>query len=528
MSYFNSDSALQAYLSELILPTHLRGDPGKSSIQDILNGYNTPGISVAVLPPSGNAEYSKTPLITSAFGLRDVGDPASVIDPETIFQAASISKPFTALAVLRLVAQGKLDLDTDIGEYLADIKRDSLHHSALVNPATAPRTPITLRLLLSHKSGLSTVAGFDGYNAQLTPMPSTISILNGTAPSNSLPIRAFTLPGLGTSYSGGGTTLVQHILTLVTGKDFPTLMKELVLEPLGMSRSTYEQQASRVNFACGHPTAYTGFHGGTECMIYPEMAAAGLWTTPSDILKGLRAVYDCLSGSNQSFLPPALVADSFTATNGFGKYGIGWRVQTLSTDEGARKRRMVIEHGGANQGFRCWVLLVGDVPVAGEPLGVDSKPPLGIAVMTNSDHGLQLGGRIMTAFGWAVGEPITLGGVASEQYFPVLATTPEEEGRVARQIEGWQAWAGDWRMKEGGVALTIGEEDGRPVVSMLGLHQLVLLPAAVHHTSPEEIKVWVVRDMDVAVIMKDAGKAVEIRQNEMEYAAERVVPSGDT
>ncbi|KAJ6562804.1 beta-lactamase/transpeptidase-like protein, partial [Mycena vulgaris] len=335
----------------------------------------------------------------------------------TIFQAASISKPFTSLAVLRLVVQGRLDLDADIEEYFTldknlAVARDDLHRSAIVNPATAPRTPITLRLLLAHKSGLSTVSGLAGYYGLWATIPPTTSTINGAAPANNLPIRAFTLPGLGTSYSGGGTTVVQHILTLVTGKPFPALMRELVLDPLGMTRSTYEQPVNgvvRVNYAKAHHNAYTGYTAGTECMIHPEMAAAGLWTTPSELPKGLRAVFDGLSGTADAFLPPALVAESFTELNGFGGFGIGWQSETLRTDASRGKRRVVLGHRGSNQGFQCSIVLVGDIPLVGrEPPVSDPDPPVGIAWMSNSDHGPQLGGRIVTAFGWLVGEPLKL------------------------------------------------------------------------------------------------------------------------
>ncbi|KAJ7468694.1 beta-lactamase/transpeptidase-like protein [Mycena latifolia] len=500
MSPFTNNSDLHAYLSQLILPTHLRDDGGEIT-QTILSGYNTPGISVAILPPSSDAEeYAKKPILTTTFGLRDCTDNGSFIDAETTFQAASISKPFAAMAVLRLVVQGKLNLDVDIEEYLAfdknhSVVRDELHCSAIVNPATAPRTPITLRLLLSHNTAH----------------------------------RRYHKRRLGTSYSGGGTTVVQHILTLVTGKPFPSLMRELVLGPLGMTRSTYEQpvnggQAGRVNYAKAHHTAYTGYTGGTECMIYPEMAAAGLWTTPSDLLKGLRAVFDCLSGAEGAFLPPALVADSFTETNGFGGFGVGWQSETLSTNESSGRRRVILGHGGINQGFTCNLSLVGDLPLAGrEPPVSNPKPPCDIAWMSNSDHGPQLGGRIVTAFGWLVGEPLKLiySPVVAHLFFPVLATTPAEHEKVAKQIEGWQAWSGRWQMKEGGdvalygprVALNIAESGALPTMTLSVLSDttkpLVLLPAAFN---PPDSIVWVVRDMNVVVIW----------QNGMAYAAEKI------
>ncbi|KAJ7352670.1 beta-lactamase/transpeptidase-like protein [Mycena albidolilacea] len=552
MTIFSTNSNFHAYLTELILPVHLR-DNGGQITQEILSGYHTPGISLAILPPTSTAEeYAKTDLLTSTFGIRDSNDSASAIDAETTFQAASISKPFTALAVLRLVAQGKLDLDTDIEEYLAldparSVERDALHTSALTNPATAPRTHITLRLLLAHQSGLSTVWGLDGYYGQWATIPPTTDTINGVAPANNLPIRAFTLPGLGTSYSGGGTTVVQHILTLVTGKGFAELMQELVLEPLGMRGSTYVQPVGagpgaegRVNYAKAHHNAYTGLTGGTECLIYPEQAAAGLWTTPSDLLKGLRAVFDCLAGAEDGFLPPTLVAESFTELNGFGGFGIGWMSRTISTDAKAGKRRVILGHGGWSQGFQCGLVLAGDIPLVGQkPPVVDAAPPLGIAWMSNSDHGMQLGGRIVAALGWLVGTPMKLGSQATapQRFFAVLSRTLEERAKVAAQIEGWRKWVGRWQTKTGGEGaarfeVEIGESaDGLPTmrVSVLADSEtpLTLLPAAFHH--PEAI-VWVVRDMDVVVAMKETKsekgevpvQSLEIWQNDTDYEAEKV------
>ncbi|KAJ6630172.1 beta-lactamase/transpeptidase-like protein [Mycena sp. CBHHK59/15] len=473
--------------------------------QDIMNAYNTPGISIAVLPPSNGSQYTNTDLLTSTFGVGDCTDGGSTVDEETAFQAASISKPFTSLAVLQLVVQGTLNLDTDIEEYLAldknhEVVRDDLHLSAVINPATAPRTPTTLRLLLGHESGLSTVSGFTGYYGQWATIPPTPSTINGINPSNNIPIRAFTLPGLGTSYSGGGTTVVQHILTLVTGKPFPVLMRELVLKPLGMTRSTYKQpigngQLNRVNYAKAHHNAYTGYTAGTECMIYPEIAAAGLWTMPTDILKGLHVVFDCLSATDDSFLPPALVAELFTEHSGFGGFGIGWQVDTVNTDEGGGKRRILLGHGGSNQGFECNLALVGDAPLVGRaPPVFGATPPVGVAWMSNSDFGPQIGNRILTALGWLFSERLTLSDRESGMpFFPVLTVTPAKHAKVAKQIAGWQAWKGAWQMKDGGdvamhgphVSLDIGEEEGLPTMKISVLtdveRPLVLLPTAHHH-----------------------------------------------
>nr|GAT54778.1 predicted protein [Mycena chlorophos] len=519
-SVFQNNETLRSYLSQLILPQHLRGGASLEITQDVLSGYNTPGISLAVLPPTKTLEeYKRTELLTAAFGLRDCADPSSAVNADTVFQAASISKPFTAMAVLRLVAARKLDLDADIGTYLAlntkaAIQRQTLHHSALVNPEIAPQTPITLRLLLAHRSGLSTVSGLPGYREELQ-VPSTVATINGEAPANHRPIRAFTIPGLGTSYSGGGTTLVQHILMLVTGKPFPELMDELVLGPLGMKQSTYEQRLES-NQARAHHSAHQAYPDLKMGMKYPEMAAAGLRTTPSDLARGLRAVYDCLLGLND-FLPSNLVLEAFTEFGGWGGYGVGWAVEALKTNDGFK--RVIIGHGGSNQGFQCNLKLVGDIPT---DTRTPTKPPFVLAWMTNCDYGPLLGNRLTSAFGWIIEEHLK--DTFVQLYFPALARTPEEMAKVNRQIQGWQQWVGKWRMSENGKAMfEISEVDSLPMLRVSTFDgALLLLPAACY--KPDAI-VWTVRDMDVSVSMKKSKEeklSLEVMQNFNTYAAERV------
>jgi hypothetical protein len=281
---------------------------------------------------------------------------------------------------------------------------------------------------------------------------------------------------------------------------------------------------------------------GTECLIHPEMAAAGLWSTPRDLLKGLRAVFDCLAGTDDSFLPPLLVAEAFTEHNGFGGVGVGWRIE--QTVEGREKRRILIGHPGGTHGFTCELILAGDAPLVGrDPPVRSATPPVGLAWMTNSDEGPQLGRRIRAGMEWIFGERLTFSGAeAKQQFFPVLTETPVERERAAVQIEGWRAWKGEWKMADGGdvelhgphVTLDIEESDeGLPLVKISVLvntkKPLVLLPAAYHRAITTGI-IWVVRDMDVSVVMKETKPSskenprvlsLEIWQNGVAYRAER-------
>ena len=198
-----------------------------------------------------------------------------MVDSETIFQAASISKPVAALAILRLFEARGLDVDADVNQYLTSWKVPTVD-------GWQPR--LTLRQLLSHSAG-TTVAGFLGY-AQDEPVPTLLEILDGAKPANSDPIRVDTLPGAQFRYSGGGTSIAQQVAIDLSGQPFPEFVREWALEPLAMTHSRYEQPLSpehQDNVAQGH--YYTGapVEGGWYTM--PELAAAGLWTTPSDVAR---------------------------------------------------------------------------------------------------------------------------------------------------------------------------------------------------------------------------------------------------
>ena len=165
---------------------------------------------------------------TQAFGSARVG--GEQVTLETLFQAGSISKSLTALAVLRLVEQGKLNLDVDVSQYLISWK--------LPTNRFMEQKKVTLRELLSHTAG-ATVHGFEGYAAGNT-VPTLVQVINGERPANSAPVTIASVPGTKFSYAGGVYTIIQQILIDVTGEPFPELMQELVLQPLHMVHSTFQ------------------------------------------------------------------------------------------------------------------------------------------------------------------------------------------------------------------------------------------------------------------------------------------------
>ncbi len=205
------------------------------------------------------------------YGMADV-ESGRKVTSETRFQAASISKSLNSLGLLKLVQQGKIDGETDINQYLKSWKfpYDSLTGSKKIN----------LFQLLSHTAGLD-IHGFPGYERTDT-IPSILQVLNGERPANTKKVKSLFAAGTKFKYSGGGTTISQLILQDVTGEDYATYMQREVLNPMGMTNSSYRQPPTdTLNLA-------TGYYGNGQPVrgkyhVYPEQAAAGLWTTPSDL-----------------------------------------------------------------------------------------------------------------------------------------------------------------------------------------------------------------------------------------------------
>src|SRR5215472_5845094 len=184
----------------------------------------------------------------------------------TLFQAASISKPVAALVALRLVADGRLDLDADVNGFLTSWQL----------PGGAGDEPVTLRHLLCHGGGL-TVPGFPGYR-QDEPLPSLTEMLDGLPPSNTPPVRRDGPAGRQWSYSGGGYLVVQQLAQDSTGRPFADLAEELVLQPAAMGTASYAQPDpadAAAPHVCGRQQPWR---------VHPEHAAAGLWCTPADLL----------------------------------------------------------------------------------------------------------------------------------------------------------------------------------------------------------------------------------------------------
>src|SRR5882757_2284966 len=234
-------------------------------VPDRMAHYHVPGLSLACIH-NGTLEWAQT------FGVARIG--GEPVTPETLFQASSISMPVTALAVLRLVEQGKLNLDVDVGHYLRSWR--------LSTNRFPEEKKVTLRELLSHTAG-ATVHGFEGYAAG-EKVPTLVQVLNGESPANSAPVIIDFVPGTKFRYAGGNYAIIQQILIDVTGESLPDLMQQLVLQPLHMLHSTFQQPIpEKLQPLVTTPYDKDGnaIEGGPRTSSV--MAIGGLWTTPSDL-----------------------------------------------------------------------------------------------------------------------------------------------------------------------------------------------------------------------------------------------------
>ena len=336
------------------------------TIQQLMQRFKVPGVSVAVIRDF-KIHWAR------AYGVADV-ETGRAADVNTPFQAASISKPVTAMAALRLAQEGKLSIDADINSILkswkvpaSDLNKDQ---------------PVTPRSLFSHTSGADDGFGFPGYDPS-APRPTLVQILNGEKPSNVGPVRFARRPYSGQKYSGGGTVIMQLALTDLTGKPFAELMREKVLEPLGMTNSSYEQpptgdlaeRTSRAHDGQGKAM-------GAKWHVYPEQAPAGLWTTPSDLARFAIEVQLANRWGKGKVLSQAS-AKEMLAPTGVGPFAVGFSIDK-------RGEGWYFSHSGGNWGFLCDLL-------------AHVRKGYGVVVMTNGSNFQiinEIEARVAAAYGW--------------------------------------------------------------------------------------------------------------------------------
>lgn len=361
----NAENAAKRIEENLIPITKAGADSGAAqTVRARMAALGVPDMSVAVFD-KGRILWAQS------YGLKDK-DPAQPVDTNTLFQAASISKPVTSVGAFKLMENNLLALDEDV-----NVKLRSWQVPASKYTATHK---VTVRYIISHMAGLN-VHGFAGYKPG-EKLPTVTQILNGVPPANSSAVRVIAVPGTQEIYSGGGFTVLQLLMQEVSGQPFATLMKNLVLQPSGMRQSTFEQllpSAMATRATKGYLENGEMVAGGYS--LYPELAAAGLWTTPSDLARFMLQVGSSYRGEN-GILLPATARQMLTRVPGGGGLGFGLD----GSGESFRFR-----HNGGNAGFSCYAVSFAEIG-------------RGVVIMTNSDNGDPLMHEFVRAisrtYGW--------------------------------------------------------------------------------------------------------------------------------
>lgn len=344
----------------------VKGSPERrQSLTQRMAFHQVPAVSIALIN-DGKMEWAR------AYGLADVasGTPATTA---TLFQAASVSKSLSAIGALRLVEQGKLSLDGDANRQLESWK--------IPQNAYTQEQAVSLRMLLNHSAG-TTVHGYHGYALGQT-LPTLQQVLDGVAPANSAPVRVDSPPNRAWRYSGGGYSIVQLMVSEAARQPFAAYMKNELLDPLGMRRSSFVAPLPQA----AHSQTATAYDGNGKALagrwhVYPESAAAGLWTTPSDLARVLIDVQQAVAGKPGTRLSRAMA--STMLTRGQGEYGLGFFVEDLGD-------RTSFSHSGGNEGFRAQIYAY-------------TRSGQGAVVLTNSDNGAALIDEILCSiaaeYGW--------------------------------------------------------------------------------------------------------------------------------
>ncbi|PQB05703.1 serine hydrolase domain-containing protein [Aureitalea marina] len=384
------------------------------NIEDRLKELGIPGVSIAVMK-NGELQWAK------GYGMADIASNRAV-NSQTMFLAGSISKPVAATRAHQLAEAGTISLDTDVNEYLSSWK--------LPENEFTVNEKVTTRRILNHTAGL-TVWGFPGYDKGDT-IPSAAEVLDGLGNTDS--VRVYKEPGESWMYSGGGYTIMQLMITDIEGQKYPEIMQTNVLDPLGMEKSTYENPLPEKY----HGIAATGYRSNGDEVegkwpIYPEMAAAGLWTTPSQLIQWAGEMQQILQTQEDGLLKTATVNEMVVP--GMNDYGLG-----------PAANEYTFSHGGADEGFRA-------------QLTAWKKEPIAIVVMVNSDNG-------------SIIQEIMLS-VAREYGLPDV----EARKRVVNEISEEQqlTYEGKYQFPEWGEAIIRVKDNGLEITGEFGGDEPIFL-----------------------------------------------------
>ncbi|GLK53712.1 MAG: penicillin-binding protein [Oceanicaulis sp.] len=355
-------------IRESVLPAHyLEGHLDARSIPQAMLEQDIPGLGMAFIE-DGEIAWQMT------FGYADLAT-AAPVTPDTVFAAASLSKPVAAMMALHLVDRGALSLDADVDDYL--------HDWQIPASAFTAEEPVTLRRLVGHTAGIANHL-WSAYDPG-EPLPSIEAMLTGAPPSVDPPAAVEAVPGARYRYSNPGYAIIQKLVQDATGEDFQTAAERIVFSPAGMTRSTFAQPAPpALNAAAA--TGYSNALQPYPDRLFPFLAAGGMWSTPGDLARFMGTLMEDRATGAGRILSPELAAEVFAHSE--GRLGF---TRTPGADG-----EVLVEHWGSNAGFTSY--MVGHLP------GNQA-----LVVMTNSDNGFNLMASIARSvaheYGWPLLEP---------------------------------------------------------------------------------------------------------------------------
>ncbi len=414
------DKQIRSVETHLMPAVVLKGRPvPQYTIEERMSALHVHGVSIAVIR-NYEIDWAK------GYGFADM-ESQRTVTVETLFEAGSISKPVAAVGAMTLVEQDKLKLDDDVNSYLKEWK--------VPENEFTKQQKVTLRRLLSHTAGL-TVHGFPGYEVG-APVPTVLEVLDGKKPANTAAIRVDILPGSQYRYSGGGYTVAQFMMAEAAGKSFAEFMHQAVLEKAGMRKSTYEQPLP----ARLASVAASGYRSNGDAVpgkyhTYPEMAAAGLWTTASDLARFAIEIQKSREGRSNKLLKQETVEEMLREEK--PGYGLGF---SLLTHNGTKE----FGHGGADAGFQALMSATFD----GQ----------GFVVMTNSDNGIRLANEIALSIAVTYGWP----------------HKPRERETISLSAEDLAKFAGEYYAGQIGRVQVWAKEDHLEI-SVPGQGEIALYP----------------------------------------------------
>ena len=402
--------------------------PPRWTIEERMAHYKIPGMSLAIIE-NGAVVFAK------GYGTKAANE-AALVDTKTVFNVASLSKVGTAATILSLVAKDTLTLNVPVNKYLKTWQ--------IADTSYTKDYPVTLRGIMAHTAGL-TVHGFPDINPG-ERLPTLLNTLNGTAPAQTDAVINDYMPGTRWRYSGGGTTVLELLIEDVSGSTFTAAAKSGVFDKLGMKRTTFQSPLPKSfgNIAKAHDEKgqVTALPRGWQ--TFPQSAAAGLWSTPTDFATLMISFMDSYQGEKGAFLPQYLAQDMMTEV-GISPFGLG----PLLDGSGVKRR---FSHGGANGSYKAWM--------EGH---LETKS--GIVIFTNVVAGYELlveiRHAIADAFSWPFYQtiniprlttaPATLNPLVGNYQFPLTSPnateryftrTPATDKTIAFTLTDGQLWLG--------------------------------------------------------------------------------------